>query len=179
MGARTGTGCGTPRRLDVGEGSRSPRWSRRRVGHGRDVPSGMCSPPDGPLGSSGSGALPSPPRKSSESSSSSRSRKNHTSQTISAPTSKTRSPIMKIHPSSVTSRSRLALYPVLHQPSGDREARRNSQRAASLLHRGLHLGPFEPAHVLELVVDPARLARTPGGDEPEHQRGRKRPRLGG
>src|SRR4051812_13169744 len=138
----------------------------------------MSSPPDGPFGSSGSGAPPPPPRKSSESSSSSRSRKNHTSQTISAPTSKTRSPIMKIHPSSVTSPPRLAPDPVFEQPSCDREARRDPQRAVALLHGGLHVGAFEPPHIVQLVVDPARLAGHPRRREAEHQRARERPRLG-
>src|SRR5262245_37645332 len=130
----------------------SPRWSRRRLGHGLASRSGMSSPPDGPLGSSGSRALPSPPRKSAESSAPSRSRKNHTSHTMSAPTSKTRSPIMKIHPSSVTSGRRLALYPVLQQPSRDREPRREAQRAGAFGDRRLDIGAFEPAHVLELGV---------------------------
>ena len=58
-----------------------------RGGSGRSGP-----PPPGPPSSS----------RGSSSSSSSRSLKNHTSQTMSAPTSKTRSPTMKIHPSVVT-----------------------------------------------------------------------------
>src|SRR4029079_2499833 len=110
----------------------------------------------------------------SESSSSSRSRKNHTSHTISGPTSKTRSPIMKIHPSSVTSPGRLALYPVLQQPSRDREARRHAQGARPLVERGLHFGAFEPAHILQLGVDAMGVTGLPRGSEAQHQRGRER-----
>src|SRR5215204_6430555 len=114
--------------------------------------------PRGP-GSSGSSA---PPRKSSPSSpSSSRRRKNQTSQTIRAPTSKTRSPTMKIHPSSVTSTPRLrpspsGFQPPVYQLARDRQRRRQPQGPA-LAHRVFDRFPGEPAHVLELLVALARL----------------------
>src|ERR687895_1918043 len=107
-----------------------------------------------------------PPGKSSPSSpSSSRSRKNQMSHTISAPTSKTRSPIMKIHPSSVTSPQRLSplrrrFQPSVDQPAGDRQPRRQPQRAA-LGDGVLDRGAGEPAHVVELLVAALRLARDP------------------
>src|SRR5688500_18506603 len=169
-----------PRRPDPGEGWRSPRWSRRRVGHGLESSSGSRSPPDGPLGLSGSGALPPPPWPPSWSSSSSRRRKNHTSHTTSAPMSKTRRPTMKIHPSSVTSHGRLALDPLLHQPPCDCEGRRDAKWAVLAARERPCKGvAVEPADVLELLVDPVRLAGAVGGGEADHQRSGERPGLRG
>jgi len=50
---------------------------------------------------------------------------------------------MKIHPSSVTSLRRLALEPVLQQAPGDREARRQPQRAVATGDGIAHVGAIE------------------------------------
>ena len=94
-------------------GSVPSRAGGRRRGRGGGAararrPGAGCRRPPGP--GVGGGLSPGPPPGPSSrpsSSSSSRSRKNHMSQTISAPTSKTRRPTMKIQPWSVIPRRRL------------------------------------------------------------------------
>src|SRR6185369_3572850 len=156
---------------------------------------GSRRPPGPHEGSSGSLPSPLPRRKSSpSSSSSSRSRKNHTSHTTRAPTSKTRRPTMKIHPSRDTAIGRVGesprrrQEPILDKLASDREAGRELERTAGVAGRSppgiVVLGgrPFElfaaePAGVLELLVGDPRLAAEPRRAEAEHQRGRERPRL--
>src|SRR5262245_30895212 len=104
LGRLTRAGAGTrgslPRRR-AGPGARE--WSRTRPRPRLHGPSGSLMPP--PPGPSrpprGPGPSPPPPSSPRESSSSSRSLKNQISQMTSRPTSKTRKPTMKIHPSVV------------------------------------------------------------------------------
>src|SRR5215208_2577998 len=109
-------GTGELGRLTRAGAGTSGSWSRRRSTPGRrewsrtlprpsfQEPSGsLMPPPPGPSRPGrGSGPSPPPPSSPRESSSSSRSRKNQISHTTSRPTSKTRKPTMKIHPSVVT-----------------------------------------------------------------------------
>src|SRR5215208_4876229 len=108
-------GTGELGRLTRAGAGTSGSWSRRRSTPGRrewsrtrprprfHEPSGsLMPPPPGPSRPGrGSGPSPPPPSSPRESSSSSRSRKNQISHTTSRPTSKTRNPTMKIHPSVV------------------------------------------------------------------------------
>src|SRR3954471_2137358 len=131
--------------------------------------------PRGRRGSSGSLPPPLPRRKSSpSSSSSSRRRKNHTSHTTRAPTSKTRRPTMKIHPSRDIATERVGesprrrQEPIFDQPAGDREPGRELERTARVTRgtppgvvvlggRAFDLLALEPAGVLELLVADPRL----------------------